>query len=46
MTLDKRKELLELARQYMSQGYSAFEAIRLAEIVLEQLERKMENERD
>lgn len=44
MTLDKRKELLELARQYMSEGYNALEAIKLAEIVLEKLERELENE--
>lgn len=40
MILSRIEELIKLARQFMSQGYSPMDAIKLAEIVLDEIERK------
>ena len=46
MILSRVDELIRLAKQYMNKGYNVMDAIKLAEIVLDELERREANERD
>lgn len=45
MILSRIEELIKLARQFMNEGCDVMDAIKLAEIVLDDMERKNEVEK-